>query len=84
MFHTATLLDDGDVLVVDQGLAGDAPPSAERYDPSRGIWTATASPSRARFGYTATLLTNGTVLLLGDYDVDGGTSAELYDPGTGP
>lgn len=82
IFHTATLLADGTVLVVDDGLY-DRPASAERYDPRSGRWTPTASPARARYGYTATLLSNGMVLLVGDYDYDSLASAELYDPGSG-
>jgi len=83
IFHSATLLTDGTVLVVNDGLAGDRPTSAELYEPSSGKWTATASPAVARFGYTATLLLDGRVLLTGDYDVASQAPAELYDPGSG-
>jgi hypothetical protein len=81
IFHTATLLADGTVLVADDGLFG-RPASAELYDPRSRRWTPTASPVRARVGYTATLLSNGMVLLVGDY-YDSLASAELYDPGSG-
>src|SRR5262249_28716809 len=47
-------------------------------DPS---WTPTGSMGTARFYRKATLLPNGTVLVAGG--VGGGSSAELYDPGTG-
>ena len=74
MGHTATLLNDGRVLVA----GGDAP--AELYDPSTGTWTVTGRTVEARGGHTATLLLDGTVLVAGGY---GGTvSAEFYDPGT--
>jgi N-acetylneuraminic acid mutarotase len=70
------------VLVV--GGADDANtalPSAELYDPATGIWTATGSLHTARYLHTATLLSNGQVLVAGGYhDL---TSAELYDPVTG-
>jgi hypothetical protein len=82
IFLTATLLTDGTVLVVDDGLY-DRPASAELYDPGSGRWTPTASPAQARIGYTATLLPNGMVLLVGDYDYDSLAPAELYDPRSG-
>ncbi len=81
--HTATLLADGTVLVVNDGLFTDRPAAAELFDPSIGRWTATASPAGARYGYTATLLLDDSVLLTGDYDDDSRASAELYDPGVG-
>jgi len=83
IFHAATLLTDGRVLVVNDGLLGDRPPSAELYDPAVGGWAATASPTRSRYGYTTTRLQNNKVLLVGDYDYDSQASAELYDPGSG-
>jgi hypothetical protein len=81
IFHTATLLADGTVLVVDDGLQ-DRPASAELYDPGSGRWTATASPAVARVGYTATLLVDGRVLVTGDYSHNS-RAAELYTPGVG-
>lgn len=81
IFHAATALTDGKVLVVNEGLLPGGPPSAELYDPAGGRWAQVESPARARHGYTTTLLLNGTVLLVGDYDYDSQASAELYDPG---
>ena len=84
---TATLLRDGSVLV-----AGGSDPiggfkamdTAERYDPASGTWTTTASLSTARYGQTATLLADGTVLVAGGHGTGGFnylTSAERYRPG---
>ena len=53
--------------------------SAELYDPSTGTWKATGSLAfRRSGGYSATLLPDGTVLVLGGF----GRLAELYDPST--
>src|SRR5215469_9297869 len=65
---TATLLPDGQVLVaggVTPGGASNALPNAELYDPATGKWTATASMNAGRYGGTATLLPDGTVLATG-------------------
>jgi hypothetical protein len=50
-----------------------------------GTWAATGSMSIGRQYFTATLLTNGNVLVAGGRDASGVTtsSAELYDPSTG-
>jgi len=88
---TATLLRDGRVLVA--GGGGEVklaePPAygatAELYDPTTGKWTATGSMVKARSGQTATLLSDGRVLVAGGSAGDLATarSAELYDPGSG-
>jgi N-acetylneuraminic acid mutarotase len=66
--HTATLLPDGNVLVVggyqDGSLDG---PFAELYDPLSGKWTAAGNMAIMRSSHTATLLPNGTVLVAGGY-----------------
>jgi hypothetical protein len=87
--HTATLLDDGRVLVAG-GLGTGIVPlgSAELYDPTSGAFSPTGSMTTARGNHTATLLPSGLVLIAGDTNaVDVGTgalaSAELYDPNTG-
>lgn len=80
--QTATLLGNGQVLVINGGSAG-----AELYNPAMGKWTATGSPAAPASGYTTTLLQNGQVLLAGgDQDRTPATatsSAELYNPATG-
>jgi galactose oxidase-like protein/Kelch motif protein len=79
--HTATLLQNGHVLVAGgNGVAG-----AEVYDPATGTWMATGSLSTAREWHTATLLQNGRVLVAGGWGqtTAGLTSAEMYDPPTG-
>jgi N-acetylneuraminic acid mutarotase/uncharacterized protein YjdB len=84
--HTATLLQGGNVLVAAGNVSGDALTSAELYNPASGMWSTTGSLVNARStGFTATLLPNGMVLVVGGFA--GGTqtlsSAELYNPATG-
>ena len=94
--HTATLLNNGMVLVA-AGYVGNniniliAVPSAELYDPTAGTFTETGSLNSARDDHTATLLTNGKVLVAGGDNADQSlnvasgdalASAELYTPAT--
>ncbi|MGH3521308.1 MAG: kelch repeat-containing protein, partial [Mycobacterium sp.] len=89
--HTATLLPDGEVLVVGGfGVRGrnDYLQSAELYDPATGRWRPAAIPTAGRAGQTATLLPTGSVLVVGGSPLflDSFTrpaslaTAELYDP----
>lgn len=83
---TATPLLDGRVLIVGGYDAGSflELSSAEIFDPVTGTFTFTGSMSKPRSAHTATRLANGTVLIVGGSNngVDG-TTAELYNPGTG-
>ena len=80
--HTATLLDNGQVLVAGGYGAAGYLASAELYDPVTKTWSATNGPlATARSGHTATLLSNGQVLVAGGKNAGGWLgSAELYDP----
>jgi hypothetical protein len=90
---TYTLLGDGRVLAEGACCGGDtesrAQTAAELFNPVSGAWTATPSMDETQFGHTATLLTDGTVLVTGGFVQDTSfnetplASAELYDPGSG-
>jgi len=78
--HTATLLLDGRVLVA----GGDAPGSAEIYDPATGTFAITGTMNvAARGGHAAARLADGRVLVTGGIGNGVEASAELYDPATG-
>jgi N-acetylneuraminic acid mutarotase len=89
--HTASVLSDGKVLVtggavVTRGSYGNALNSAELYDPSTGNWRTTGNLMNARQWHTASVLTNGKVLVTGGWNYMNRlnlNSAELYDPSTG-
>jgi N-acetylneuraminic acid mutarotase len=97
--HTATLLNDGRVLVTggisttsEDQESTPALASAEIYDPATRSWSLAGSMAAARTGHTATLLSDGRVLITGG--TDGAptltanpypttlNSAEIYDPAT--
>ena len=98
---TATLLSDGDVLVAGGAPPGvgfnpsPASPSAELYDPTSGTWQAAASMNVARANAAAAVLSDGTVLMTGGYELGGypgvtgkevpplvPATTEIYNPST--
>jgi hypothetical protein len=88
--HTATLLSDGKVLVVGGfGYIGEDEiilDTAEVYDPADDSWTAVAPMGTARVFHTASLLTDGTVLVVGGRNEEyqnGIPSAQIFDPADG-
>jgi N-acetylneuraminic acid mutarotase len=95
IFHTATRLADGTVLVA--GGYHSNPPGgsgyyvpiaingAEVYDPAADRWHAVGNLGQSRSDHTATLLDDGTVLAMGGVDANTGTNVlgdEVYDPVT--
>jgi hypothetical protein len=93
--HTATLLPNGGVLMAGgfgdtsdcQGVGAQAQNTAELYDANKGSFSVTGNMSIPRGGHTATMLTDGKVLIAGGADQGvggaGSATAELYDPSIG-
>jgi hypothetical protein len=77
--HTATLLENGKVLIVGGDAAGT---TAELYDPATRTFAATGNMTAALGGPIATLLADGRVLIVGG-GLGPSASAELYNPSTG-
>lgn len=88
--HTATLLNDGRVLVVGGRSSTERPlDSAEIYDLRTGIWRRIKGPALPRVRHSATLLPDGRVLVAGgvhtrpgaDFWEEGSlTATEIFDP----
>jgi len=92
--HTATRLLNGEVLIVGgmsttctTGAASCTKNTAELYDPASDSWTATGPMSNWRSQHTATLLADGTVLIVGGEGAQASgmktaplATAEIYQP----
>jgi galactose oxidase-like protein len=88
--HTATLLPNGKVLVTGGEEVNEVGfsvvlSSAELYDPGTGRFSPTGSMAAGRELHSATLMSNGKVLIAGGEDARGYaiTRAETYDPALG-
>ncbi len=84
--YTATLLSDGKVLF-EGGYGSTADGNAivnELYDPGTGSFSVTTAKANLYvFPATASLLTNGNVLVTEEYSCDYSDLAEVYDPQDG-
>ena len=85
--HTATVLQDGTVLIAGGFKKGPDGHSqiysrtVELFDPKTRSFVTTGNMNLARAGHTATLLSDGRVLIAGGFTGKGVTqSAEVYDP----
>jgi len=86
--HTATVLNNGKILVVGGNDGTNTLSTAETYDPTTGAWTNTIGPLAYTHRYhTATLLSDGKVLIAGGTVGPLGTAdakyTEVYSPSTG-
>jgi V8-like Glu-specific endopeptidase len=80
---TATLLDNGKVLIAGGQDENGELSSAELYDPHSGKFSLTGSMTVGRLDHTGTLLKDGRVLVAGGDSTIADTTAEIYDPATG-
>lgn len=86
--HTATMLDDGRVLIIGGNIVNDYSQTAcEIYDPATGKFSDAGKLHIARFDHSATLLADGKVLIAGGGRAVGAgkpieiiSAGEIYDP----
>jgi N-acetylneuraminic acid mutarotase len=87
VWHTATLLHDGRVLLAggEYGSGSSTYPSAAQlFDPDTNTFSVTGSLATNRSGHAAALIGDGRVLVIGGSNSSGDlASAELYNPSTG-
>jgi len=77
--HSATLLQDGRVLIA----GGEPTGSAEIFDPDSGTFSETGAMTSPRFVHPAVLLLDGRVFVAGGCGEPCSINAEIYDPATG-
>ncbi len=88
--HTTTLLPSGKVLITGGNAKSQTELTidlCEIYDPKTETWSYTQSMKRTRMSHTATLLSDGRVLVVGGAvtlttDIITTSSCEIYDPKT--
>ena len=84
---SATLLENGKVLLAGGGGYLSPLPSAELYDPASGTFSPTGDMTAPRSFHTATFLADGRVLVAGGsrfgFPESSIASAEIYDPVSG-
>ncbi len=83
-FHSATLLQNGNVLVASGYGASGATATSEVYNPAANSWTTVGNVSTPTVDPVAALLPSGEVLIAGGYNGAGTclANAELYNPTT--
>jgi hypothetical protein len=81
--HTATLLEDGGVLIIGGDNLNGMVSQAEIFDPASQTASIFAGSISARTDHTATRLSDGRVLVVGGRGQSGAlTSSEIFDPVT--
>lgn len=79
-YHTASLLPNGNVLIIGGDNGGNVPQAGTNlYNPATNTWSTSGSLATARASHTATLLQSGKLLVAGGMTLSGATtSSELY------
>jgi hypothetical protein len=72
------VLPNGNVLVVGTDIYAVGPSYAAVYDPTHDTWMPTVRPSGGYYGGAATLLLDGSVLVVSGSNAVGGGTAERY------
>jgi hypothetical protein len=81
--HTATLLDNGKVLVAGGFIAnGGGLSSTELFDPKSKTFASLSDMTTARASHTATRLPDGKILIAGGFNGEYLRTAEIFDPAT--
>ncbi|PWU19155.1 MAG: hypothetical protein C5B50_07265 [Verrucomicrobia bacterium] len=85
LYHSATLLANGQVIVVGGIYGLGAEQSAELYNPANNKFTLAGNLNTGRWQHQAALLPDGRVLVAGGFDTNDNFSAaaELFNPSTG-
>lgn len=82
--HTATLADDGKVVIVGGSRADTVPSSSiDVYDPAAGGFRTIGTLSNGRYGHSATRFADGRVFVAGGATATANPWAELVDERTG-
>lgn len=83
--HTATLLDDGRVIVIGGAYDNSITSAVEIFDPNSGQWVKSANLNKARTRHLAQLLPNSKILIAAGSDgiYSYVNITEIYDPYTG-
>lgn len=82
-FHTASLLQNGKVLVAGGANDNGELNTSELFDPATKTFTASGNMNSPRHSHAATVLADGRVLVTGGFNVNPVNSAEIFDPATG-
>ncbi|MDD5628437.1 MAG: kelch repeat-containing protein, partial [Elusimicrobia bacterium] len=82
--HTATVLPDGNVLVLGGYARNEVIKTAEIYYSTAGVWRRVQDLPEGRYLHTATLLRDGRVLMVGGQNETGMlATTQIFDPSRG-